>query len=48
MNVPVVDSFIPKVLAAEPAIAALPGADYKVRLADWVRCSNRLAAPGCG
>ena len=36
MNVPVVDSFIPKVLAAEPAIAALPGADYKVRLADWV------------
>ncbi len=36
MNVPLVDSFIPKVLAAEPAIATLPGADYKVRLADWV------------
>jgi len=36
MNVPIVDTFIPKVLAAEPAIAALPGADYKVRLADWV------------
>jgi hypothetical protein len=36
MNVPIVDSFIPKVLAAEPAIAALPSADYKVRLADWV------------
>ena len=46
MNVPVVDSFIPKVLAAEPAIAALPGADYKVRLADWVLVFQSAGSAG--
>lgn len=46
MNVPVVDSFIPKVLAAGPAIAALPGADYKVRLADWVLVFQSAGSAG--
>ena len=46
MNVPIVDSFIPKVLAAEPAIAALPGADYKVRLADWVLVFQSAGSAG--
>ena len=46
MNVPIVDSFIPKVLAAEPAIAALPGADYKVRLADWILVFQSAGSAG--
>ncbi len=46
INVPVVDSFIPKVLAAESAIAALPGADYKVRLADWILVFQSAGSAG--
>jgi hypothetical protein len=33
---PLVDTFIPKVMAPEPAIAALPDATSKLRLTDWV------------
>lgn len=35
-GVPLVDSFVPLVLDPVPAIAGLPGANYEIRLADWV------------
>lgn len=36
LGVPMVDMFIPRVLEPGAALSALPGADMKLRLADWV------------
>jgi hypothetical protein len=36
LGVPVVDAFVPRVLEPGVALSALPGADMKWRLADWV------------
>ncbi len=36
LGVPVVDAFVPRILDPGAALSALPGADMKLRLADWV------------
>jgi hypothetical protein len=36
LSVPLVDSFVPKVMSPEAAIAALPDAESRLRLSDWV------------
>lgn len=36
LGVPVVDALVPRVLDPGAALSALPGADMKLRLADWV------------
>lgn len=36
IRMPVVDTFVPLVLAPGPAIASLPGSDYQIRLSEWV------------
>jgi hypothetical protein len=37
MRVPVVDMYVPKILAPEDVLSRLPDAEYKVNLADWVQ-----------
>lgn len=46
LAVPLVDGFVPEILAAEQAIATLPGADYKIRLTDWVLVSQSAEPSG--
>ena len=36
LGVPVVDAFVPKVLAPDAALGALPEAEMRLRVADWV------------
>ena len=43
---PLVDCFVPLVLDPVSAIASLPGADYKIRLADWVLTPGSSAGRG--
>ena len=46
LGVPVVDGFIPRILNAETALAALPGEDLAVRLSDWVLVLRSQGALG--
>lgn len=45
-GVPLLDSFPPVVLAPGQAIQSLPGADYEIRIADWVLTLASAGEPG--
>lgn len=45
-GVPLVDSFPPVVLDPTQAIESLPGADYEIRVADWVLTLTSVGEPG--
>lgn len=45
-GVPLIDSFPPVVLDPRRAIETLPGADYEIRLADWVLTLTSAGEPG--